>query len=477
MDIPQRNPLRLSNATIPMRENPDRKPSFSPLVLWRKLQPQPHSRPEQDYLLGLRGFLTIQSFLWIFLQTFAPATVKDSLNTTGPVTHLILRKIFSVIFWNESLIYSWFIILSARSICIPFMLNQSEVQVASSAFRRGLRLLVPTGVALALVCIVFGAIGRSHITDFKTLTRNVSFDVPYKLPGFVGYMNSVFNLFWVSRNFASQAGSRAFPGQTLWIVNVLYAQSYTIFMTMVIMPYTRNQWRVKALLLFILTAWWVQSWAWFSVTGLLVADVVMNMDFKARSQQGVKAFKGWRIPSWILYMVLMAAGSFMLFVWAAWKPGEENGELRIHTAMYDDRDGLNNNFDLKEPQARSDNYLFILGFLLLLESSDMLQLVFKISPLVYLGRRSFGMPFPAQRYRLLTRRVAWFLVQSIILYSAGIKLFLHLHMAQRWAESSAVATCLLVCLLITVPVAEGFYRLIEIPSELFAKSAFDWIRE
>lgn len=86
----------------------------------------------------------------------------------------------------------------------------------------------------------------------------------------------------------------------------------------------------------------------------------------------------------------------MLFVWAAWKPGEENGELRIHTAMYDDRDGLNNNFDVKEPQARSDNYLFIVGFLLLLESSDLLQLVFKISPLVYLGRRSFGMSFHAK---------------------------------------------------------------------------------
>ena len=54
-------------------------------------------------------------------------------------------------------------------------------------------------------------------------------------------------------------------------------------MTQVIIPYTRSSWRVKAYLVFILTAFWVQSWAWFSITGLLIADVVHNMDFKAKA--------------------------------------------------------------------------------------------------------------------------------------------------------------------------------------------------
>jgi len=399
MDIPNPNPLRLSSATIPMRENehqyhyPDRKPVFSSLSLWKKFTPQPHSAPKQDYLVGLRGILTIQAFLWIFLQTFAPATVKGSLNTTGPAIHLILRKTLSVLFWNESLIYSWFIILSARSICIPFMINQTEVQVASSAFRRGLRLLIPTAVALVLVVIIFGSLGTGYISEYKTKTGNISLEIPYKLPGFVGYMNSVFNLFWVTRNFASQAGNTAFPGRTLWIVNVLYSQSYTVFMTMVIVPYTREAWRVKALLLFILTAWWVQSWAWFSVTGLLICDMVMNMQFKSHSQQGVLLFRKLRIPSWILSGILMATGTFMLYVWAAWKPGSENGELKIHAAMYDEHDGLNYTFDLRQPQARADNYLLIVGFMLALEGSEFLQTVFRLSPLIYLGRRSFGMNF------------------------------------------------------------------------------------
>lgn len=59
-------------------------------------------------------------------------------------------------------------------------------------------------------------------------------------------------------------------------------------MTMVIIPYTRPSWRVKAALFFIITAWWVQSWAWYSITGLFLADMTTNMDFKAKSRRGIK---------------------------------------------------------------------------------------------------------------------------------------------------------------------------------------------
>ncbi len=297
-----------------------------------------------------------------------------------------------MVFWNESLIYSWFIVLQARSISIPFLRNPSEVQVASSAFRRGLRLLIPTATALAIVKIVFNVAGENYISEYKTLSGNISFNVPYNLPGFMGYCNAVFNLFWVTRDFASQAGSYAFPSQTLWIVTVLYSKSYTVFMTMVMAPYTRNSWRVKALLFFILPAWWVQSWSWFSITGLLLADIVMKMEFKAISKQGVPVWKlSRRIPSWILYLLLSGMGLMMMFFWAAWKPGEENGEPRIHASLYDGEEGLNNNFDLNEPQARVDNYFFITGCMLLLESSEHLQLFFKMPPVLYLGRRSLGM--------------------------------------------------------------------------------------
>jgi len=157
----------------------------------------------------------------------------------------------SVLFWHKSLLYSFFILLSARTICIPFLLNSSKTVVASVVFRRGLRLWFPTAVALAIVKILSSTIGTTYIDDFKAHTGNISFETPYTIPSTLAYFNSVFNLFWTTHKFSEQAGNTAFPSQTLWIVNVIYAQSYTVYMTMVVIPYTRHSWRVHAYMCFI----------------------------------------------------------------------------------------------------------------------------------------------------------------------------------------------------------------------------------
>ena len=127
--------------------------------------------PGHEYLLGLRGLLVLESFAWLFLQTFAPTAVKGSNNTDGPGYQTLLRKTASVLLWNDSLIYSSFILLSARTICISFFKDPSTTAVASAAFRRGLSLGIPVAVALAIIKITFWQIGSTlHIT-YPTLLR------------------------------------------------------------------------------------------------------------------------------------------------------------------------------------------------------------------------------------------------------------------------------------------------------------------
>ena len=345
-----------------------------------------------EYLLGLRGLLVIESFLWVFLQTFVPAAVKDATETSdGPLYQSILRKTLSVLFWNKNLLYSFFIMLSARTLCIPFLKNPSKTVVASAAFRRGLRLWFPTAVALAIVTLAFSQLGLGYVDEFKAATGNVAFETPYFLRSALVYFNSVFNLFWTTTDFSTQAGSIAFPSQTLWIVNVIYTQSYTVFMTMVIIPYTRNSWRVKGGIAFIIAAWWVQSWAWFTITGLLLGDSVIDMDFMAKAKGGIPLpfFRSTRIPSWVPSTVIMVAGLLMQYIWSAWRPDLENAEVHIHTGLYYGGE-LNAVINPGQPQARIDNYLFILGFLLLLESIDFMQMLFKNSLFLYLGKRSLS---------------------------------------------------------------------------------------
>lgn len=165
---------------------------------------------KNDFLAGLRGFFVIQSFLHTFLLVFAPASVVHSANASevshSSALHKVL-KFVSIIFWNDSIIYSAFILLSARTICIPFMKDKTRLSIAGSVFRRGIRLWFPVAIALAISAGVLNATGYQYIDDFAKKTNNISILIPYRIYNALVYFNSVFNLFWVTSRFSDQAGS------------------------------------------------------------------------------------------------------------------------------------------------------------------------------------------------------------------------------------------------------------------------------
>ena len=148
----------------------------------------------------------------------------------------------------------------------------------------------------------------------------------------------------------------------------------------------------------------------------------------------------------------------MQYIWTAWGPNLADEEYVAHTGLYN-TPGLNTNDDGREPQARDDIYLIILGFFLLLESSDILQRIFNARPLKYLDRRS----------------LSYFLTQSIIMYTMGIKLYSSLRFDKNAYFSGTVVAVLVSTLAVAVPLAETFYRLIELPSKVFANKLYDWV--
>lgn len=342
----------------------------------------------QDYVIGLRGVVVLQSFLFVFFQVFLPTAVPDSENEDGPPYQIILRKSFSVIFLNESLIYSWIIFLSARTIALPYLGNTTREICASSIFRRSVRLWIPTFAAFSVAVAAFSATDTEYISDYFSRTGNISTETPMRMRNFLVYFNSLFDIFWVNKGYSYQAANKAFPSGTFWIVSLLFQQSYTVYMTMIIVPYTRVSWRVKALTVFILSAFWVQSWAWYSVTGLLIADAVLNMDLKVKSRSGIKIGK-FSVPMWPLYAAFFLTGIIMQFLFISWKPSMRNNEHHGHTSLY--TEGLNNaEQDLDQPLARVDNYLFMLGVMLLIETYELPQRLLRSRALVALGRRSFS---------------------------------------------------------------------------------------
>ena len=115
----------------------------------------------------------------------------------------------------------------------------------------------------------------------------------------------------------------------------------------------------------------------------------MNMQFKERAQQGIKVWANIRFPVWIPACALILAGLIMQYTWTDWRPQYENQELIAHTGLYY-TGGLNTLPKASEPQARDDCYLVLLGFLLILETTNWMQRLFQSPVLLYLGRRSLS---------------------------------------------------------------------------------------
>ncbi|RMZ81377.1 hypothetical protein DV738_g2262, partial [Chaetothyriales sp. CBS 135597] len=438
-----------------------------------KLKSSIPTKYEQSYLYGFRGYLVIQTFLWMFLETFVPVAVAASNNPTGSFYQEMLRKTMSVLFWNENLLYGTVIFLSARCLAIPFLRDPSKDTLARSMMTRGITLWFPVAVSLAIVKLASSTMGQTYIYLFQEGTGNRSMAVPYFLPNAFAYFNSVFNVFWVTRDFNIQAASTAFPTQTLWILSAIYSQSYTVFITMIIIPYTRAKWRVQGAILFVIAAWWVQSWAWFTISGLLFCDMVMNMDWKEKALRGIplklpgalfkdKREREYRIPVWAPAILFITGGLLMQYLWTAWRPDLLDGEYFVHTDIYR-TGGLNHDYKKHHTMARADNYLYVVGIFILLETYDIVQKIFGNPFFKYLGKRS----------------LSYFLVQSPMMYTVGIKTFTALRTTHNIRYSGSCMVTLITCLAVIVPMAEVFYRVVEIPSkigehrQILSKEGFD----
>lgn len=337
--------------------------------------------PKDVAFLGFRGLLAVQTILYILLEIFFPAVVVHSANSTGAQWQLFLRKSLSVFLWNPSIIRASLIILSARTICLPFLAKPTSITLASAIFRRPVRLFIPLAIALAVTTLFNNLFASTTIGHFKTLTKNVSLTEPYMLPTAISYFNALYTLFWSVRDYPLQAASKAFYNDSLWAISVIFTQSYTVYLASVIVPYTRPKWRQGAWLLFIITAWWVQSWAWYSISGLLFADAAMHMRLRERAAEGVdirfgKACRALtvRVPGWVFAAVAILVGGVLQYFWREWRPQFPDGSESA----------------VAQPQAREDDFLLVMGFLLLLESQKWLRRIMSIRILVAVGERSLS---------------------------------------------------------------------------------------
>lgn len=346
----------------------------------------------QDYLTGLRGVLVIQSFFWLFFQTFIPALVSSKASESQPTYQTILRKAISPLLWDYSLIFTFFIILSARIVGIHFLQDGSTAKFARSLIARPIRVGVPISIALAIAIAIFSTIDTGYISEAATIMKSNILEAPGTPGDAVTGFNSIFDLLWVYSDFSTQAGNTFWPSQTLWVPSVIYYQSYTVYAFMVILPFTRPGWHLQGLILFGLGSFWFNTWGWYSAGGLLVADVSLNPALRSALMRGMKVPKGgdFRLPYWTMALLLLLVGTAMKYLWIAAFPRYFNVEINYHPALYLQPAGGLGNLDKDLPYPRLDNFLVVMGTLFALELSQTAQRWISIKPLTVLGGRSMS---------------------------------------------------------------------------------------
>lgn len=430
----------------------------------------------QKYLTGLRGVLAIESFLWLFWQTFVPSLAYNEVD--GPLYQTVLRKIFSVLFWDRSLLCSFFVILSARTCCVHFLQDPSAMVFARSLITRPLRIGVSISIALAIAIAIFAKIDTSYISVAASLIKNPTLEAPSKPATSLARFNSIYDLLWVVRDFGNQEGNQAWPSKTMWIPSLIYFQSYTVYIAMVILPFTRSSWHWAGLLLFSLGSFWFNSWGWYSAAGLFIADLSLDPLLRTYLISNRKSSDGFSIPCWIWASMTIILGLILEYVWVAAVPQYTNDILVLHPGM----DGLSSDinrstFDTAYSYPRLDNYLVVVGFLVLLETSEFLKKVLSTKALVYLGKRSLceSDSLALSRSALTCRSLAFFVAQSLLVYTIGLMLYVALR-SQDISSAGANAVVFIVIVPSILCFGEIFYRVVDKPAEWLGRGIFHWTR-
>lgn len=130
-------------------------------------------------------------------------------------------------------------------------------------------------------------------------------------------------------------------------------------------------------------------WGWYSATGLLFADVAINATLKAELKAGLKIKENMRIPYWAVAFVSTAFGLALKY-FVVVIPRYINKELVLHPYLDLSENHSVDSFSAAGPYARLDDFLVIVGIMIVVELFESVQHCLSFAPLTWLGERSFS---------------------------------------------------------------------------------------
>ncbi|CBQ69175.1 conserved hypothetical protein [Sporisorium reilianum SRZ2] len=425
-----------------------------------------------SYLEGVRGVLGMQVLVWTFFRLFAPAVVADrdvdgvypaAFLERAPAWQSILRKVLSPLLFDGELQAAFFVILSGRASLQTFIERRQAITLAGAAFKRPFRFILPMALTLALVSLVIAVNGFRYAPQLSSSLANQLAQPPAQWNSALEYFNSL--LFFFSTPFyfkTARATTFIAPSGTLWIVPVLFQQTYVLIVLAFALPYTVLRYKNLGMLLLVLTTAWVGRFSWYTLTGLLLAEwSTVYLQLLPQGKRIPVNRAGTRsIPAVLPGALMLGAGVVLKYLWIAALPGAANREVVAHV------DGNTGRLNYAtDPAAtaypRYDNWLLATGALYLLELSPRAQRVFAAKPLVYVARWAFSIA----------------LISGTLMLSLGSLVWAHLTQRLGWTSEAAVLGVLFAVLVpASCVVAEVYSRCMDDVALWMADWLFRWVR-
>ncbi|SPO29633.1 uncharacterized protein UTRI_05455 [Ustilago trichophora] len=423
------------------------------------------------YLEGLRGLLGLQVLVWTFFRIFAPAIATDrdvdgvypaAFTTVAPEWQNIVRKVLSPLLFDGELQASFFVILSGRASLHTFIERRQAITLAGAAFKRPFRFILPMAITLALVSLVIGVNGFRYAPELSSALSNQLANPPEQWNSALEYFNSL--LFFFSTPFyfkTAKATTFIPPSGTLWIIPVLFQQTYVLIILAFALPYTIFRYKNLGMILLILTTAWVGRWSWYTLTGLLLAEW-STVYLQLLPSKGIPINReGSRhIPTWLPGVVFTLLGAFFKYLWIAALPQDYNNEIVAHV---DGTTGkLNYNTDPSQTAyPRYDNWLLATGLLYLVEISPLIQRILSTKVLVHTGRWAFSIA----------------LITGTFMLSLGSLIHHHLTVTAAWKNEAGILAVLFLALVpASCGLAEMYSRVIDDVGLWSSDWLFKWIR-
>lgn len=423
------------------------------------------------YLEGLRGILGMQVLIWTFFRIFAPAIVADRdvdgvypavFLSTAPRWQSILRKVLSPLLFDGELQAAMFVILSGRASLQTFVERRVATGLSGAAFKRPFRFIPPMAITLALVSMVIAVNGFRYAPDLSTALNNQLAQPPRLWNSALEYFNSLLFFFSTPFYYKTARATRFIPPSgTLWIIPVVFQQTYVLIILAFALPYTILRYKNLGMILLILTTAWVGRWSWYTLTGLLLAEW-STIYLQLVPAKGIPINRqGSRfIPIWLPGLLFVLLGTFFKYLWIAALPEDAENELTFHV------DGNTGKLNYARDSAiaayaRYDNWLLATGILYLIEISPLAKRVLSNKPLVHMGRWAFSIA----------------LISGTLMLSLGSLVWHHLTASLHWTSQAGI---LGVLFLILIPssclLAEVYSRIVDDATLWFCNWLFKWIR-